>query len=174
MKFDRHIGSTAAKVPVKFHSDRTILNTNLVASRLYEILRKEVFSDIETGPWGPVSIRKPSVQPRYGDSVAHYNIKHVAMDLTFEAACFHTMCMFICFHYQSIWGIFCYSIKAYVTLTAVLEPLSWCLFFWSSHCKSVEDQAPLDESYRFPIFKWVAETWPHDRVPGQYTPNSGP
>ena len=30
--------------------DRTILNTNLAASRLYEILRKDVFSDIETGP----------------------------------------------------------------------------------------------------------------------------
>ena len=50
MKFDRHIGSTAAEVPVKFQSDRTILNTNLAASRLYEILRKDVLSDIETGP----------------------------------------------------------------------------------------------------------------------------
>ena len=50
MKFDRHIGSTAAEVPVKFQSDRTILNANLAASRLYEILRKDVFSDIETGP----------------------------------------------------------------------------------------------------------------------------
>ena len=50
MKFDRHIGSTAAEVPVKFQSDRTILDTNLAASRLYEILRKDVFSDIETGP----------------------------------------------------------------------------------------------------------------------------
>ena len=50
LKFDRHIGSTAAEVPVKFQSDRTILNTNLAASRLYEILRKDVFSDIETGP----------------------------------------------------------------------------------------------------------------------------
>ena len=50
LKFDRHIGSTAAEVPAKFWSDRTILNTNLAASRLYEILRKDVFSDIETGP----------------------------------------------------------------------------------------------------------------------------
>ena len=50
MKFDRHIGSTAAEVPVKFQSDRIILNKNLAASRLYEILRKDVFSDIETGP----------------------------------------------------------------------------------------------------------------------------
>ena len=38
-KFDRHIGSNAAEVPVKFQSDRRILNTNLVASRLHEILR---------------------------------------------------------------------------------------------------------------------------------------
>ena len=51
MKFDRHIGSTAAEVPVKFRSDRTILDTNLAASRLDEILRKDVFSDIETGSW---------------------------------------------------------------------------------------------------------------------------
>ena len=50
LKFDRHIGSTASEVPVKFQSDRTILNTNLAASRLYEILQKDVFSDIETGP----------------------------------------------------------------------------------------------------------------------------
>ena len=50
MKFDRHIGSNAAEVPVKFQSDRTNLNTNLAASRLYEILQKDVFSDIETGP----------------------------------------------------------------------------------------------------------------------------
>ena len=50
LKFDRHIGSHAAEVPVKFQSDRTILNTNLAASRLYEILRKDVFLDIETGP----------------------------------------------------------------------------------------------------------------------------
>ena len=51
LKFDRHIGSNAAEVPVKFQSDRTILNTNLAASRLYGILRKDVFSDIETGLW---------------------------------------------------------------------------------------------------------------------------
>ena len=50
LTFDRHTGSTAAEVPVKFQSERTILNTNLAASRLYEILRKDVFSDIETGP----------------------------------------------------------------------------------------------------------------------------
>ena len=50
MTFDRRIGSTAAEVPVKYQSDWTILNTNLEASRLYEILRKDVFSDIETGP----------------------------------------------------------------------------------------------------------------------------
>ena len=34
----------------KFQSDRTILNTNLAASMLYKILRKDVFSDIETEP----------------------------------------------------------------------------------------------------------------------------
>ena len=35
-------------LPVKFQSDRTILNTNLAASRLCEILQWDVLSDIET------------------------------------------------------------------------------------------------------------------------------
>ena len=51
LKFDRHFGSIAADVPVKFQSDTTIQSTNLVASRLHKILWKDVFSDIETGPW---------------------------------------------------------------------------------------------------------------------------
>ena len=50
LKFDRHVGSTAAEVPVKFQSDRTILHTNLAASRLCEILQLDVLSDIETSP----------------------------------------------------------------------------------------------------------------------------
>ena len=60
LKFDRHIDSTAAEVPVKFQSDRTILNTNLVASRLYEILRKDVFRHIwpvfGAFPWNLFSV----------------------------------------------------------------------------------------------------------------------
>ena len=56
LKFDRHIGSTAAEVPVKFQSDQTFLNTNFAASRLNEILRKDIFSDIETGPWSPLTM----------------------------------------------------------------------------------------------------------------------
>ena len=39
LKFDRRIGSSTAKVPVKFQSDRTILNTNPAASRFQEILQ---------------------------------------------------------------------------------------------------------------------------------------
>ena len=66
LKFDRHIGSTAAEVPVKFQSDRTILNTNLAASRLYEILRKDVFSDFETGPsFSSWCLARPQVQLAY-------------------------------------------------------------------------------------------------------------
>ena len=38
LTFDRRLGSTAAEVPDKFQSNRTILNTNLAASRLHEIL----------------------------------------------------------------------------------------------------------------------------------------
>ena len=37
-KFDRHLGSSAAEMPVKFQSDTTILTSNLAASRLEEIL----------------------------------------------------------------------------------------------------------------------------------------
>ena len=43
----------AAEVPVNFQSDRTILNTNLVTSRLCDILQQDVLSDIETGPCTP-------------------------------------------------------------------------------------------------------------------------
>ena len=39
VKFDRHIGSSAAEELVKFQSDHTILNTNFAASRLHEILQ---------------------------------------------------------------------------------------------------------------------------------------
>ena len=38
IKFDGHLGSAAAEVPVKFRSDWTSLNQNLTASRLHEIL----------------------------------------------------------------------------------------------------------------------------------------
>ena len=39
IKFDRHIGSVAADVPVKFKSDWKRLNPNLVASGHHNILR---------------------------------------------------------------------------------------------------------------------------------------
>ena len=39
LKFDRHLGSAAADMPVKFQSDWNSLNPNLAASRLHEILR---------------------------------------------------------------------------------------------------------------------------------------
>ena len=39
MKFDRHLGSTAAEVPVKLPSDCKSLNPNLADSRLHKILR---------------------------------------------------------------------------------------------------------------------------------------
>ena len=52
LKFDRHISSSASVVPFKFQNDRTILNTNLAASRLCRILRQYMLSDIETRPSG--------------------------------------------------------------------------------------------------------------------------
>ena len=45
-----------------------------------------------------------------------------------------------------------------------LPVLSWFPIFMSSHCNSYEDGAPVDEVYGNPIFKWVAETWLHDRI----------
>ena len=41
---------TAAEVAVKFQSDCAILNTNLVALRLCEILQYDVLLDTEMGP----------------------------------------------------------------------------------------------------------------------------
>ena len=57
-RFIFKIGSSAADVLVKFQSDTTIYSTNLVASWLYEILRKDVFSDIETGPRIPLQYKE--------------------------------------------------------------------------------------------------------------------
>ena len=57
LKFDRHFGSIAAEVPVKFQSDCTILNINLAASSLCGILQKGVLSDIETEPWSVMQTR---------------------------------------------------------------------------------------------------------------------
>ena len=39
LKYDRRLSSMAAEVHVKFYSDWTILNSNLTASRLCEILQ---------------------------------------------------------------------------------------------------------------------------------------
>ena len=39
LKFDRHLDSSAAEMPVKFQSDAIIITSNLAASRLHEILR---------------------------------------------------------------------------------------------------------------------------------------
>ena len=38
-KFDRHLGSTAADVPLKFKNDWKSLSPNLAASKLHEILQ---------------------------------------------------------------------------------------------------------------------------------------
>ena len=39
LHFDRQLDSTVAQVPVKFQSDWESLNSNLVASRVHEILQ---------------------------------------------------------------------------------------------------------------------------------------
>ena len=50
----------------------------------------------------------------------------------------------------------------------LLELPSWCPSFEASQCNSFQDRAPVDFIYGCPIFEWVAETWQHDRVPGEY------
>ena len=67
----------AAEVPVKFQSNRTILNTNIAASRLtrsYEILQLDVWMDIETGDrshWMPmIFLLYPSIQVTLKDEEA--------------------------------------------------------------------------------------------------------
>ena len=62
LKIDKHLGSTAADLPVIILSDRTILNINLEASRFCEILQYDVLSDIETVLWFP-----------------HYSVLHVSL-----------------------------------------------------------------------------------------------
>ena len=42
LKFDTHLGSAAAELPVKFQSDWKSLSLNLAASRIHEILRQYV------------------------------------------------------------------------------------------------------------------------------------
>ena len=49
---------------------------------------------------------------------------------------------------------------------ATLGLLSWCPTIKLSHCNSFEAWAPIDFMYRCLIFKRVAVTWLHGRVPG--------
>ena len=44
IKYDRHLGSRAAEMPVKFQIDTIIMTSNLAASRLHEIRRQDVLS----------------------------------------------------------------------------------------------------------------------------------
>ena len=50
-EIDRHLGSCAAEVPVKFQSDWKSLNPNLAASRLHKILQYDVRPLSEYRPW---------------------------------------------------------------------------------------------------------------------------
>ena len=48
---DRHLGSTAAEVPVKFQSNWKSPNMNPVTSRLHKIMRQDVLPPSELMPW---------------------------------------------------------------------------------------------------------------------------
>ena len=60
MKFDSHIGSTAAEVHVKFQRDRTILNTNLAASieTLRDLTERRLFGYWDRAQGPCLNIRK--------------------------------------------------------------------------------------------------------------------
>ena len=60
MKFDMHFSSSAAEVPVKFQGDRKGFNPNLALSRLYKILRQNVYLLSE-------------LRPRYRFRLANYS-----------------------------------------------------------------------------------------------------
>ena len=49
LKFNRHLGSTAAEVPVKFQSDQKSLNPNIVASR--RLHGNTYVRLVNRGPW---------------------------------------------------------------------------------------------------------------------------
>ena len=44
LKFDWHLGSSAAEMPVKYQSDKIIIRPNLAASRLHETWRQDVWT----------------------------------------------------------------------------------------------------------------------------------
>ena len=50
------------RIALKFESDPTVSYTNLAASRLCEILHKDVLSDIETGPQIQSSIEMSNLE----------------------------------------------------------------------------------------------------------------
>ena len=83
LKFDRHVRSTVAKVPVKFQSDRTILNTNLAASRLWDLTIRRLVGYWNRASWLPTDLlitiwwRKrciPSRPLREGPSYRRYEV----------------------------------------------------------------------------------------------------
>ena len=57
LKFDRHLGSSNAGVPIKFQSGSKSLNPNLAATRLNEILRQDICALNEERPSG-ISVSK--------------------------------------------------------------------------------------------------------------------
>ena len=64
LKFDRHLGSAAAEVPVKFQSDWKSLYPNLAASRLTRPCGK---MSVHLVNWGPVSAQCREVERKYKD-----------------------------------------------------------------------------------------------------------
>ena len=60
LKFDRHFGSPAAEVPVKFQSNRMILNTNLAALRLWDLTVRRLIGYWNRAQGRPCNSTRPS------------------------------------------------------------------------------------------------------------------
>ena len=65
-----------------------------------------------------------------------------------------------------VMNIFSFVTIGNITLMAIAGLLTWYPgIFKSRHCNAFQDWAPINEIYRCPISKWVAEIWQHCRVP---------
>ena len=99
--------------------------------------------------------------------------------LTSRHICFCDTCLMFSMgnqlYYSEFASVLSSLMKYYIIMNRVCHPGG---HFWDYYpkvlslsqvtaCNSFEDRAPVDFIYGCPIFKWVAETWPHDRVPGE-------
>ena len=108
LQFDRHFGSPAAELPAKFQSDRTILNTNLAASKLCEFLQT-FYRILKRGPGAapaescthpakrdhcfPPPIAQRQRLPNVGIGIIGTNFREIPIKIqTFSSMKLHSKC----------------------------------------------------------------------------------